>query len=236
MTAVWLAALAAGVAVWSWRNPAARLRPTGPSRSLVPRLGQRLGLTLATAASALLLLPSLGGWGWVACLGLGAVTFWTTGQLATAAETRRSAALTDALPQLCDLLAVCLDSGLPLRSAIAAITPVLDDPLRAVLAHVASKVALGIDEATAWAELGRAEPALAGLAAEFAQALDSGLALAKTVRGFGVEARREALAQQEYRARRVGVRSVLPLMVCFLPAFLLLGIVPIVGGVIGRLF
>jgi len=38
------------------------------------------------------------------------------------------------------------------------------------------------------------------------------------------------------RARRVGVRSVLPLMTCFLPSFLLLGVVPIIGGVVGHLF
>ena len=30
----------------------------------------------------------------------------------------------------------------------------------------------------------------------------------------------------------MGVRTVLPLMVCFLPAFMLVGVVPIVAGVV----
>ena len=42
------------------------------------------------------------------------------------------------------------------------------------------------------------------------------------------EARAERTAAVEIAARQVGVRSVLPLMLCFIPAFLLLGIVPTV--------
>ena len=41
------------------------------------------------------------------------------------------------------------------------------------------------------------------------------------------EARRTVLV---VRARSVGVRSVLPLMTCFIPAFLLLGVVPTVAS------
>ena len=45
-------------------------------------------------------------------------------------------------------------------------------------------------------------------------------------------AREERHGQVEEAARRVGVRSVLPLMVCFIPAFLLLGIVPTVASAV----
>ena len=44
--------------------------------------------------------------------------------------------------------------------------------------------------------------------------------------------REERHGQVEEAARRVGVRSVLPLMVCFIPAFLLLGIVPTVASAV----
>jgi Flp pilus assembly protein TadB len=43
-------------------------------------------------------------------------------------------------------------------------------------------------------------------------------------------ARQERHGQVEAAARRVGVRSVLPLMTCFIPAFLLLGVVPTVAS------
>lgn len=41
---------------------------------------------------------------------------------------------------------------------------------------------------------------------------------------------------QPYAPRRVGVLAVAPLGLCFLPAFVLLGIVPVVVGLAGPLF
>ena len=47
---------------------------------------------------------------------------------------------------------------------------------------------------------------------------------------------KSALAAAQARARRAGVSSVMPLMVCFLPAFLLIGVVPIIAGAALHLF
>ncbi|MFZ0529063.1 MAG: type II secretion system F family protein, partial [Propionicimonas sp.] len=177
----------------------------------------------------------LGWWGLPAAAIVGVVSYAVLGRLESAAALRRNFQLTAALPQVCDLLAVCLEAGLPLRRAVEAIAEAAGDPIREPLAQVAARVNLGVDEADAWAEIARQEPALASLGREVARSVGSGLALAGTVRALGFEARREARAAQELRAKRVGVRSVLPLMVCFLPAFLLLGVVPIIGGVVDRL-
>jgi pilus assembly protein TadC len=43
---------------------------------------------------------------------------------------------------------------------------------------------------------------------------------------------REALAAVEDRARAVGVKAAVPLGLCLLPAFLLLGIVPLVASLV----
>jgi len=43
-------------------------------------------------------------------------------------------------------------------------------------------------------------------------------------------------AALEARARAAGVRSVAPLALCFLPAYLLVGVVPVVAGFAGDLF
>lgn len=75
-------------------------------------------------------------------------------------------------------------------------------------------------------------PALATLGPELARAIESGMAVSQTLLTLGAQARQDAATLAEVKARRVGVRSVLPLMVCFLPAFLLLGVVPIIGGVV----
>ena len=49
------------------------------------------------------------------------------------------------------------------------------------------------------------------------------------------ELRERARAEVESRARSVSTRAAAPLGVCFLPAFVLLGIVPLVAGLVGSL-
>lgn len=188
------------------------------------------------ATSALPLAIGLGWWALPIALVVGVVSQVMLGRLLAASVTHRRDLLVAALPQACDLLAVCLESGLPLRVATAEVARVLSEPLGGVLAEVSATVALGADEAEAWAHLALAEPGLAALGREVARAVGSGVALAATLRALGVDARRQAVAAAQVRARRVGVRSVLPLMTCFLPSFLLLGVVPIIGGVVGHLF
>ncbi|HEY9566052.1 MAG TPA: type II secretion system protein, partial [Nocardioides sp.] len=61
-----------------------------------------------------------------------------------------------------------------------------------------------------------------------ARAHGSGVPVAEVVRRLGVDLAREARADAEDRARTVGVRAALPLGLCLLPAFLLIGIVPVV--------
>jgi pilus assembly protein TadC len=188
------------------------------------------------AVSAMPLAVGLGWWALPAAVVLGACSHFMLGRLEAGSVVRRRERLVAELPQACDLLAVCLESGQPLRLAASEVARVLDEPLGPALAHVSTAVALGADEAGAWTDLAEAEPALATLGREVARTLGSGIALAATLRALGADARRQAVAIAQVRARRVGVRSVLPLMTCFLPSFLLLGVVPIIGGVVGRLF
>lgn len=236
---VWsvVAGLAFGLAVVTWRaGPGTRLRahdPTGwwRARGTPKGFRQRVLGSLATGGSALLLVAGLGWWGVPLALAVGFGSYVVLGALPDGDKARRRERLVTELPQACDLLAVCLESGLPLRSAAEVISDALGGPLGECLAEVVAKVRLGVDEAQAWSELGAAEPALAVLGREVARTAGSGVTLSRTLRSLGVDARRDAAAAAEVRARRVGVRSVLPLMLCFLPAFLLLGVVPIIGGV-----
>lgn len=240
-----LAAVATVLALVSWRaaEPAARLaeREGRSSRWQLPSaapgalpLRQRVALGAAAGVATWLWAGSL-GWASGPLASVAAVgTTFVLGRLVPATEARRRAQLVAGLPQVCDLLAVCLESGLPLRSATQALAALLDSPLGAVLAGVNTRVALGIAEPEAWREVA-GEPGLETLGREVARTVGSGVALAHVLRGIAVDARREALAAAEVRARQVGVKSVLPLMTCFLPAFVLLGIVPIIGGIVANL-
>lgn len=171
-----------------------------------------------------------------AALGLAVVVglagFVGLGRWRPAAVRGRDQALTAALPGLCTLLAVCLEAGLPLRNAVAAVAPTAGGPIGPVLRRLATSVVLGVPEEQAWRELGEVEPALRNIAREVSHATDRGVAVAPVLRNHAIEARRVAHGTAQARARKVGVSSVVPLMVCFLPAFILVGVVPIVGGVV----
>jgi pilus assembly protein TadC len=63
-----------------------------------------------------------------------------------------------------------------------------------------------------------------------ARAQRSGAPVVAAVERLSDELARRSRAEVEDRARAVGVRAAVPLGVCLLPAFLLLGIVPLVVG------
>jgi len=235
-----VAAVAAGLAVLSWWPAgAARLEPRelgDPAAALlrVNRL-RRIGSAVATGAAVAFATASLGLLSPLFGFGAIVISHYLLGQLANGVDAKREARLRAELSQVCDLLAVCLEAGLPLRVAAAAVAQSLAGPMAEELAEVSAKVRLGIDEQRAWAEFG-ARPALAKLGRELSRGVASGVSLTTRVTALGVDARREAAAVAEANAKKVGVSSVLPLMVCFLPAFVLIGVVPIIGGMVSGLF
>ena len=72
-------------------------------------------------------------------------------------------------------------------------------------------------------------------ARDLARCADSGAAISQVLAVHAAEARARRRAQRETSARTTGVRSVLPLVCCFLPAFVLVGVVPIVAATLGSL-
>jgi pilus assembly protein TadC len=113
---------------------------------------------------------------------------------------------------------------------VAAVAGAVDGPLGAELAEVAARIRLGADPAAEWLALAR-EPVLAPLGRAAARASASGAPVAATLARLARDQRRTARAAASARARTAGVRAVAPLGLCFLPAFVLLGIVPAVAGI-----
>ena len=64
----------------------------------------------------------------------------------------------------------------------------------------------------------------------------SGARLAQALATVATELRAAHQAEALSRAERVGVWSLLPLGLCFLPAFVCLGVLPVVLGVTGEVF
>ncbi|MFZ2116428.1 MAG: type II secretion system F family protein, partial [Pseudonocardiaceae bacterium] len=63
----------------------------------------------------------------------------------------------------------------------------------------------------------------------------SGMALAESLARLAADVRADAREQSEARAQRAGVLIAAPLGLCFLPAFLVIGIVPVLIGLAGGL-
>ncbi|MFC9892925.1 type II secretion system F family protein [Nocardia sp. NPDC127579] len=139
-----------------------------------------------------------------------------------------------------DLLAACLRAGLPMGGAARAVAPCAPEVLGAALRRASDLLALGADASTAWERAvhetaGRdgAEQveALARMARRSAR---SGASLALAVAELADQYRSALEDAAVARAERAGVLISGPLGLCFLPAFLCLGIVPVVIGLAGR--
>ncbi|MGB7964258.1 MAG: type II secretion system F family protein [Propionicimonas sp.] len=241
-----VASVAAGAAVLLWIRPppAARLRKND-RRSRLPGWllpvahampAQQRGLVAGAVALAIAAWGGGLGWtGWLSAGCGGLAAFVLLGRFTRSAEARRREQVVAGLPETCDLLAVVVEGGLPLRVAVDAVAPAVGGVVGDLLSTVSAKIQLGVGEAQAWRELAT-EPGMEQLGREVARTVGGGIGLARLLRGLALDARREALAAAQVRAKGVGVRSVLPLMVCFLPAFVLIGIVPIIGGLVSQFF
>jgi hypothetical protein len=128
-----------------------------------------------------------------------------------------------------ELLAACLRAGLPVPVGVRAVAEGLDAPAGPALRRTAELLALGADSVQAW------QPALdctatARLARAAQRSGRSGTALAESLTRLAAAVRAGAQEQSEARAQRAGVLIAGPLGLCFLPAFLAIGVVPVVIG------
>lgn len=138
------------------------------------------------------------------------------------------------LPHLVGLLAAGLRAGAAPPAALEAACVALPGPAADLLADVHPRLVWGADPAEVWADLA-GDPALGPLGRTLSRAHETGASVADAVESLAIHLAAEGRAAVEDRARAVGVRAALPLGVCLLPAFLLLGIVPSVAGLVSQL-
>jgi pilus assembly protein TadC len=130
-----------------------------------------------------------------------------------------------------DVLAACLSSGMAVASAAAATGESAPRPLADVLNRAASLLALGADARTAWsAPQPGWDQRMAALQRLAIRSASSGAALARGVADLADEARLDAGDEARAAAERAAVLIAGPLGLCYLPAFVCLGIVPVIAG------
>lgn len=228
-----ITAAAVAAAVWLI-TPASPATPRGsrvaPESPLLRRWRAPLSLACAAATWAL-----LGGVIGLVAAAVAAVAAWRIlGRAESAAAQTRQAELARDLPDAVDLLVASLAAGQPPGAALGIVVRALDGPVADELAPVARRLESGSDPGLVWAELA-AHPALGPLGRALGRSHVAGGSVADAGRRLSKELRARRRAEADARARGVAANAAGPLGLCFLPAFVLLGVVPLIAGLISSL-
>ncbi|MER5707809.1 type II secretion system F family protein [Streptomyces sp. NPDC002122] len=133
------------------------------------------------------------------------------------------------LPLAADLLAACASAGAGPGEAAEAVGRSLGGPLGERLTRTAAELRLGGEPAEVWRRFG-AIPGAEGLARCMERAGSSGAPAAEAVARHAAGLRAGRARTAAARARRAQVLISAPVGLCFLPAFLAVGVAPVVIG------
>ena len=135
------------------------------------------------------------------------------------------------VPLLLELLGAALDSGLTVQGALRVVANVADQGIREGLLRVVAGLEIGASWQSSWeGSLGRSDIARIHEALSFGAL--TGAPAAPILYAEAQQHRTAAGRLAEKRAAALGVRLVLPLGLCSLPAFIALGIVPVVVAMV----
>lgn len=126
-----------------------------------------------------------------------------------------------------EFYAACLDAGLPTAAAATAVSQIATPATRAHWSHVAALLTLGVPAQAAWVGVEHI-PGLEELARIARHSESTGAAVAAAARRIATRLRDTALDDATARAERASVLVAIPLTTCFLPAFLVLGLAPVI--------
>ncbi len=234
----WLAAAAVGLLAASATTLLLPGRPRWDAPPVPAPTGVRAddGGWMARHRGVLALLAGLGAWlfvagaaGVVAGLVVTVVVWIVVGRAESPAARRERDALRRELPHVVTLLAAALRAGVAPAEAARLVCRALPGPATARLHRTVARLELGADPGEVWSHLAR-EPGLAPLGRALSRSHATGASVVTAVERLSDQLAREARGDVEDRARAVGVKAAVPLGLCLLPAFLLIGIVPLVAG------
>jgi pilus assembly protein TadC len=175
----------------------------------------------------------------VGLVGAAALWRWSARRSAAGTSAAEAAAAEAArqLPLAADLLAACVAAGASPVAAARAVGDALGGPVGDALGRGAAEVRLGGEPEGAWRGLAAVAGAVP-LARLLERAEVSGLAAAGPAARLAAQARADWARTTTARARRAAVMVTAPVGLCFLPAFIAVGVLPVViglaGGVLGR--
>lgn len=218
------AGTASGQLLGTGRPPAVHGGSAGPDRG--PTVRRRIALATLVASVGLVL-------GSVAfALGLvvvAAVADRVLARLEPAAARNRTDQIVAGLPAFADLVGAAVRAGVAPQVALRTCASVVGGPIGAEVERVVAELDLGVPPEQAWSAAS-AVNGLTPLARAMVRGGARGTSPVTVLERCSVDARRIAQAAARRRAQAVGVAAAAPLGLCFLPAFVLVSVVPMVVG------
>ncbi|MCZ4497500.1 MAG: type secretion system protein [Marmoricola sp.] len=183
----------------------------------------------------LVVLAVLAGWvvvggpvGAAAGVAAGVVGWRVLGAVESPAAARRRRDLERDLPMAVHLFGAALAAGSAVAAAVGDVAEALPGAVGEELLVTRHRLLLGVDPVTVWRQL---DGPLLPLGRSMARAQDSGASVVAAVESLAEELSAGSRQRTEALARTVEVRASAPLGLCFLPAFVVLGVVPMVVGI-----
>jgi Flp pilus assembly protein TadB len=195
-------------------------------------------LQVAWWAAGVLLAAGIGlWWGGAAGVVVGGLVAPATALLGPRAVTGRDSGASAKIPAgepalAADLLVSTVGAGVPLAAATRAVARSMTGTFASRLHDVARRADAGAPPATAHEPL-LTDEATASIGRALVRAHDAGASPVPLLAGAASRERERDRSQRVGRARSAGSLAALPLGLLFLPAFVLVAVVPVVIGALG---
>lgn len=238
-----LAVVLVFAAVWvlpgSSRQPLRRIQPMRPPEvgrsDRGPWIENRSARTTTCVVAAVAVCWTLGGArAGAAGVALGLALSWWLGRLESPSAARAREQVERDLPLAADLMAACVEAGRPVDASLRVVAQAVGGELGRRFLAVTSRLELGADAATEWDRVA-ADPLLTPLGRAMRRTAASGAAPVDALLRLSDDQRRKQRSRSQARARSCGVKAAGPLALCFLPAFMLIGVVPTIAGAVTHL-
>jgi pilus assembly protein TadC len=152
-------------------------------------------------------------------------------RLSARAQARSRLELAWAAPPVLDLLVSALRAGLPLSRAAEIVAEAEAGRLSDDLRRVAASARLGATDGSEWDDY-RDDPIWGPVARAARRSAASGSALATAIERIADDVREDQDQRAHAAAQRATILVMGPLGICFLPAFICVGIVPVIVGLL----
>jgi tight adherence protein C len=127
-----------------------------------------------------------------------------------------------------DQLTICVEAGLGFDAALSRVAATTEGPLSDELRHTISDIQAGVPRAQALRALSdRAQVIeIRQLVTALLQAQKHGVPMAETLRIQSSEMRLKRKQRTEEKANKLTVKMLFPIIVCFMPVFMIISVVP----------